>query len=57
MSTGAAAWVAVPFGSLNVPFSARLREETELDTLSDELVGVAQHTHVLLWLRDEGGIG
>ena len=36
-------------------FSARLREETDLDTLSDEMVGVVRETmqpeHVSLWLR------
>jgi len=39
-------------------FSARLREETDLDRLNGELVGVVkdtlQPTHVSLWLRDEG---
>jgi hypothetical protein len=38
-------------------FNARLREETDLDTLSDDVVGVASATvqpeHVSLWLRPE----
>jgi hypothetical protein len=38
-------------------FSAKLKEETDLDALSDDLVGVVretvQPTHVSLWLRPD----
>ncbi len=42
-------------------FSARLREETDLTTLSDELVSVVNSTmqpeHVTLWLRPDEDAG
>ena len=40
-------------------FSAKLRDETDLDTLSDEVVGVVRETmlpeHASLWLRPDIG--
>ena len=44
-------------GTTLVQFSSKLRNETELSTLSDDLIGVVRETiqpaHVSLWLRPE----
>jgi hypothetical protein len=41
-------------------FSTKLRDETDLDALNDDLVGVVretiQPTHLSLWLRPENGV-
>jgi hypothetical protein len=42
-------------------FNARLRDETELETLSGDVVGVVTETmqpeHVSLWLQSPTGVG